>query len=127
MLEQTFHTAELIARYLTNTLQENEKQVLEEWINKSTENKVLFHRLCDSEQQKLHRQKSEKYNSQQGWAEFNQKKARSQCKNHLVRLLQYTALLVPPLLILCCIIKCPAKSSPASVITREPTIILSEK
>ncbi|MEG2594755.1 MAG: anti-sigma factor, partial [Bacteroides sp.] len=67
MLKQPFHIAELIARYLTETLTEQEKCKLEEWINESPENKALFHNLCDSEQQRLHNQKSNQYSNRQGW------------------------------------------------------------
>ncbi len=127
MLKQPFHIAELIARYLTETLTEQEKCKLEEWINESPENKALFYNLCDSEQQRLHNQKSSQYSNRQGWEEVNRKIQRSKRKHYLLQVSRYAALIVLPLMVALLVIKWPSESIDHVVVEARSTIVPGEK
>lgn len=127
MLKQQFHIAELIAQYLTETLTEQEKCKLEEWINESSENKALFHKLCNSEQQRLHSQKSKQYSNRQGWEELNRSIQRSKRKHYLLQVSRYAALIILPLMVALLIIEWPSESINHLTVESHSTITPGEK
>lgn len=62
-LDKAFHASELIAKYLQNSLEDDEPQELDSWIEESNENRQLFSELTDPEQLQQYLQDFERINA----------------------------------------------------------------
>lgn len=127
MLSQQFHIAELIARCLAKTLSEKEKSELEAWVNDSSENRALFRRLCDSEQQKFHGKKNKQYSNHQGWVEVSRRIQQTKRKQYLLLVARYAALIILPLMATFLLVKRPSKPPLQMVVEAQSTIVPGEK
>lgn len=99
MLEQNFHIAELIARFLAETIQPKELQELENWRNAAAEHEALFQRLCDQEYMKQQALQRKLIDKQKGWLEVERRIQRAQRRVFLWKVSRYAALLLIPLII----------------------------
>ncbi len=127
MLNQQFYMAELIARHLTETLNDEEQRILEEWVNESSENQALFRRLCHGEEQKLHAQKSKQYSNRQGCKELSRKIQHTKRKHYLLQITRYAALIAVPLIVAFLFIQWPSKPESHVVSETLSPIIPGEK
>lgn len=57
MINQHFYIARLIARYLSDEIEEEEQAELTRWRNESPENERLFREICKEENIKQNMQK----------------------------------------------------------------------
>lgn len=73
MLEQDFYIAALIAKSVTNSLSEKEKQELEDWKNASEHNFRLFESMCRQENLYAYSRKSAKYDKNIGWEQVQKR------------------------------------------------------
>lgn len=99
MLEQNFHIAELISRYLAETIQPKELHELENWRNATVQNEALFQKLCNKEYIKQQAHQRKLIDKQKGWLEVERKVSRLQRRITLWKFCRYAALFIIPLII----------------------------
>ena len=67
MINQYFHIARLIAKYLSEEIKEEELAELTQWRNESAENERLFQEICREENIKRNMQKRQAFSAEDGW------------------------------------------------------------
>lgn len=98
MLEQDFYIAALIAKSVTNSLSEKEKQELEDWKNASEHNFRLFESMCRQENLYAYSRKSAKYDKNIGWEQVQKRISTDRCRKIYITICQYAAIFLLPLL-----------------------------
>ena len=68
MINQHFYIARLIARYLSDEIEEEEQAELTRWRNESPENERLFREICKEENIKQNMQKRQTFHAEIGRA-----------------------------------------------------------
>ena len=66
MINQHFYIARLIARYLSDEIEEEEQAELTRWRNESPENERLFREICKEENIKQNMQKRQTFHTEDG-------------------------------------------------------------
>jgi len=64
MINQHFYIARLIARYLSDEIEEEEQAELTRWRNESSENERLFREICKEENIKQNMQKRQTFHTE---------------------------------------------------------------
>lgn len=98
MLEQDFYMATLIAKAVTNSLSEKEKQQLEDWKNASAHNLRLFESMCNKENLYDYSRKTVKYDKNAGWEQVQKRINLERRRKFYITLCQYAAIFLLPLL-----------------------------
>ena len=75
MINQHFYIARLIARYLSDEIEEEEQAELTRWRNESSENERLFREICKEENIKQNMQKRQTFHAEDGWEGVQRKKS----------------------------------------------------
>lgn len=99
MQELEFYIAELITRYLAETLTDDETQELNSWRTASPENEALFQKLCSHQHIAQHMSRRQNFNPQEGWQQVEHKISRTRRKLFYQKVARYAAILVLPLII----------------------------
>lgn len=99
MLDQNFHIAELISRYLAETIRPEELHELEDWRSATTQNEALFQKLSNKEYIKQQAQQRKLIDKQKGWLEVERKISKLQRRTTLWKFCRYAALFIIPLII----------------------------
>lgn len=99
MLIQEFDIATLIARYVAETISEQELEQLNRWRNESPGNEALFKKLCNQEAISRAVLNSQKYDKSAGWSKVDGKIRRIKQRRIIYQSLRYAALILAPLAI----------------------------
>ncbi|NDV59591.1 FecR family protein [Bacteroides sp. 519] len=99
MMKQQFRIAELISKYLSGLLTEEEQQDLNTWREISPDNEKLFHKLCNSENFKAHYKQTLDFDKTQGWEFLNKKMKTYHRRNIILKISRYAAILILPLIV----------------------------
>lgn len=73
MINQHFYIARLIARYLSDEIEEEEQAELTRWRNESSENERLFREICKEENIKQNMQKRQTFHTRTDGRECKEK------------------------------------------------------
>lgn len=98
-IEQNFEVARLIARYLTESLTDDEQRTLEEWRQESPANEELFRRLCSEEGWTEHVAQHSLFDAAEGWNRFRQRQERRHRRKLWLQVAAVAAFVALPLLI----------------------------
>lgn len=96
MITRQFHIAELIAKYLSGTLNPDEEQHLNKWRASSTHNEKLFKKMCDSENFRNHYIESMQFDKAEGWELLDKKMRLFRRKKLIFSISRYAAVLLVP-------------------------------
>ena len=99
MINQYFHIARLIAKYLSEEIKEEELAELTQWRNESAENERLFQEICREENIKRNMQKRQAFSAEDGWIGVQRKIQHHRFRYRLLNVCKYAAILILPLAI----------------------------
>lgn len=99
MINQYFHIARLIAKYLSEEIKEEELAELTQWRNESAENERLFQEICREENIKRNMQKRQAFSAEDGWVGVQRKIQHHRFRYRLLNVCKYAAILILPLAI----------------------------
>ena len=99
MYTQEFYIAELITRHLAETLTDDETQKLNSWRAASPENEALFQKLCSHQHIAQHIEHRKNFDAPKGWQQVEQKMKRTHRKQFYLKVAQYAAIFIVPLII----------------------------
>lgn len=96
-MKEEFHIAELIAGYLSDSLDEREKQELDQWVSASKDNELLFDYLSDDNRLKENIRAKSNYNKNLAWDNVQRKIKNKRFKLNLALVARYAAIIIIPL------------------------------
>ena len=99
MINQHFYIARLIARYLSDEIEEEEQAELTRWRNESPENERLFREICKEENIKHNMQKRQTFHTEDGWEGVQRKIQRHQFRHRILNICKYAAIFIFPVVI----------------------------
>ncbi|MDL2299452.1 DUF4974 domain-containing protein [Bacteroides sp. OttesenSCG-928-E20] len=99
MMKQQFYIAELISRYLSGNITNDEERELNAWRESSPSNEKLFQKLCDSENFRTYYLKSLQFEKKEGWDVLNKKMHSFRRRNLLLKISRYAAVLLIPIVV----------------------------
>ena len=99
MINQYFHIARLIIKYLSEEIKEEELAELTQWRNESAENERLFQEICREENIKRNMQKRQAFSAEDGWIGVQRKIQHHRFRYRLLNVCKYAAILILPLAI----------------------------
>ena len=99
MINQHFYIARLIARYLSDEIEEEEQAELTRWRNESPENERLFREICKEENIKQNMQKRQTFHTEDGWEGVQRKIQRHRFRNRILNICKYAAIFIFPVAI----------------------------
>lgn len=95
-MRKRFQIAELISRFLSGSLTEEEESELIEWRESSPENEKLFKQINDTENFADYYRESKKYSLQDGWKSLNRKIHLINRRRLILKFSRYAAALILP-------------------------------
>mgnify|MGYP000957331277 FL=1 len=99
MINQHFYIARLIARYLSDEIEEEEQAELTRWRNESSENERLFQEICKEENIKQNMQKRQTFHAEDGWEGVQRKIQRHRFRHRILNICKYAAIFIFPVAI----------------------------
>ena len=99
MINQHFYIARLIARYLSDEIEEEEQAELTRWRNESSENERLFREICKEENIKQNMQKRQTFHTEDGWEGVQRKIQRHRFRHRILNICKYAAIFIFPVVI----------------------------
>ena len=99
MINQHFYIARLIARYLSDEIEEEEQAELTRWRNESPENERLFREICKEENIKQNMQKRQTFHTEDGWEGVQRKIQRHRFRHRILNICKYAAIFIFPVAI----------------------------
>lgn len=99
MINQHFYIARLIARYLSDEIEEEEQAELTRWRNESPENERLFREICKEENIKQNMQKRQTFHAEDGWEGVQRKIQRHRFRHRILNICKYAAIFIFPVAI----------------------------
>ena len=99
MINQHFYIARLIARYLSDEIEEEEQAELTRWRNESPENERLFREICKEENIKQNMQKRQTFHTEDGWEGVQRKIQRHRFGHRILNICKYAAIFIFPVVI----------------------------
>ena len=99
MINQHFYIARLIARYLSDEIEEEEQAELTRWRNESSENERLFQEICKEENIKQNMQKRQTFHVADGWEGVQRKIQRHRFRHLILNICKYAAIFIFPVAI----------------------------
>lgn len=99
MINQHFYIARLIARYLSDEIEEEEQAELTRWRNESSENERLFREICKEENIKQNMQKRQTFHTEDGWEGVQRKIQRHRFRHRILNICKYAAIFIFPVAI----------------------------
>ena len=99
MINQHFYIARLIARYLSDEIEEEEQAELTRWRNESPENERLFREICKEENIKQNMQKRQTFHTEDGWEGVQRKIQRHRFRHRILNICKYAAIFIFPVVI----------------------------
>ena len=99
MINQHFYIARLIARYLSDEIEEEEQAELTRWRNESPENERLFQEICKEENIKQNMQKRQTFHAEDGWEGVQRKIQRHRFRHRILNICKYAAIFIFPVVI----------------------------
>ena len=99
MINQHFYIARLIARYLSDEIEEEEQAELTRWRNESSENERLFREICKEENIKQNMQKRQTFHAEDGWEGVQRKIQRHRFRHRILNICKYAAIFIFPVVI----------------------------
>lgn len=99
MINQHFYIARLIARYLSDEIEEEEQAELTRWRNESSENERLFREICKEENIKQNMQKRQTFHAEDGWEGVQRKIQRHRFRHRILNICKYAAIFIFPVAI----------------------------
>ena len=99
MINQHFYIARLIARYLSDEIEEEEQAELTRWRNESPENERLFREICKEENIKQNMQKRQTFHAEDGWEGVQRKIQRHRFRHRILNICKYAAIFIFPVVI----------------------------
>ena len=99
MINQHFYIARLIARYLSDEIEEEEQAELTRWRNESPENERLFQEICKEENIKQNMQKRQTFHAEDGWEGVQRKIQRHRFRHRILNICKYAAIFIFPVAI----------------------------
>ena len=97
MEKEYFKISKLIAQYLSDKMEVDEKDLLYKWKLDSEENKNLFEKITNKNNIDNRYTKKEKYNVTDGWSRFEKKIKFKKSKQVYLKVLKYAAVIIIPL------------------------------
>ena len=99
MINQHFYIARLIARYLSDEIEEEEQAELTRWRDESPENERLFQEICKEENIKQNMQKRQTFHAEDGWEGVQRKIQRHRFRHRILNICKYAAIFIFPVAI----------------------------
>lgn len=99
MINQYFYIANLIAKYLSEEISEEEQVELTRWRNESAGNERLFQEICREESIKRNMQKRQAFSTEAGWVGVQKKIQHHRFRYRLLNVCKYAAIFILPLAI----------------------------
>lgn len=99
MINQHFYIARLIARYLSDEIEEEEQAELTRWRNESSENERLFREICKEENIKQNMQKRQTFHTEDGWEGVQRKIQRHRFRHRILNICKYAAIFIFPVVV----------------------------
>lgn len=99
MINQYFYIANLIAKYLSEEISEEEQVELTRWRNESAGNERLFQEICREENIKRNMQKRQAFSTEAGWVGVQKKIQHHRFRYRLLNVCKYAAIFILPLAI----------------------------
>ena len=99
MINQHFYIARLIARYLSDEIEEEEQAELTRWRNESSENERLFQEICKEENIKQNMQKRQTFHAEDGWEGVQRKIQRHRFRHRILNICKYAAIFIFPVVV----------------------------
>ena len=99
MINQHFYIARLIARYLSDEIEEEEQAELTRWRNESSENERLFREICKEENIKQNMQKRQTFHAEDGWEGVQRKVQRHRFRHRILNICKYAAIFIFPVVV----------------------------
>jgi len=99
MINQHFYIARLIARYLSDEIEEEEQAELTRWRNESPENERLFQEISKEENIKQNMQKRQTFHAEDGWEGVQRKIQRHRFRHRILNICKYAAIFIFPVAI----------------------------
>ena len=99
MINQHFYIARLIARYLSDEIEEEEQAELTRWRDESPENERLFREICKEENIKQNMQKRQTFHTEDGWEGVQRKIQRHRFRHRILNICKYAAIFIFPVAI----------------------------
>ena len=99
MINQHFYIARLIARYLSDEIEEEEQAELTRWRNESSENERLFREICKEENIKQNMQKRQTFHAEDGWEGVQRKIQRHRFRHRILNICKYAAIFIFPVVV----------------------------
>ena len=99
MINQHFYIARLIARYLSDEIEEEEQAELTRWRDESPENERLFQEICKEENIKQNMQKRQTFHAEDGWEGVQRKIQRHRFRHRILNMCKYAAIFIFPVAI----------------------------
>lgn len=100
MINQDFHVARLISRYLSGEITPEESTYLEEWRKENKSHEQLFQKICSEEHRTQHEGHKMNYDPQAGWQGVEKRIRKMNYRRQYLNLMRYAAILVVPVVIL---------------------------
>ena len=99
MINQHFYIARLIARYLSDEIEEEEQAELTRWRDESPENERLFQEICKEENINQNMQKRQTFHAEDGWEGVQRKIQRHRFRHRILNICKYAAIFIFPVAI----------------------------
>lgn len=99
MDDKCFDIAELVSKYLANSLTDSEKIQLMKWLELSEANRLWFRSVTDADFVGLKRQRLQSIDVDEGWASLLKKKRQNDRHVLFVQVLKYASIFVLPILL----------------------------
>lgn len=99
-INDDFYIANLIARFLSESITSEESEKLRIWREKDIKNENLFQKICNKDNQKKHFEQSITFSSKTGWEGVKNRISREKKKSMAIRLLKYAAIIILPLILI---------------------------
>lgn len=93
------YIANLIAKYVANTLSQDESEYLINWRNSSTENEEQFQRIIDLDTMGTYYKQLAEVNTEKAWVDFSNRIKQKNRKSNYVRYFAYAATLFIPIVL----------------------------
>lgn len=100
MINQDFHVARLISRYLSGEITPEESTYLEEWRKENKSHELLFQKICSEKHRTQHERHKMNYDPQAGWQGVEKRIRKINYRRKYQKLMRYAAILVVPVVIL---------------------------
>lgn len=100
MIKQDFHIANLIAKYISGEITEEETIELTNWRKESSTHEALLQKICNEKNFEEHIRQNTSFDILSGWKEVKKQIHKDNAKNRYIRIASYAAIIILPVLLI---------------------------